>query len=288
VDLEKSVRAIARIKDLRHAGLLYATGDGSLSHLFSNCCIIKLSNNYRGEDNMPRKARQQSKSGIYHIMIRGNERTNIFLDDEDRIKFINILGNKKKEKEYSIYAYCLMNNHVHLLIKEEQDDISRIMKKINTSYAYYFNKKYNRIGHVFQDRFKSESIEDDRYFLAAIRYIHNNPVQANIVTEAVQYHWSSYWSYLSKDKNNNKLIERNYVLQLFSQDEEKAIKMLKEFTNQPTEDNFLEYKEEKQNKELLDKKSAEKFIENYLKEKNLQLEGLKQRRNIESSRRAKV
>ena len=110
---------------------------------------------------MPRQVRQISKSQIYHVITRGNERRNIFLDDEDKKRFMDILCEKKRDKEYVLYAFCLMDNHVHLIIREGTDTISRIMKRINTGYAYYFNKKYKRVGHVFQDRFKSEAIESE-------------------------------------------------------------------------------------------------------------------------------
>jgi putative transposase len=85
-----------------------------------------------------------------------------------------------------------MDNHVHLLTNQGEDSISRIMKRIGTSYAHYFNKKYNRIGHLFQDRFKSETVENDSYLLAVTRYIHNNPVKVGIVDCAFQFQWSSY------------------------------------------------------------------------------------------------
>lgn len=93
---------------------------------------------------MPRQSRILSKSKTYHVMIRGNERKSIFIDEEDKFRFIQTLCEKNKNKQYFIYAYCLMDNHVHLLINEGNDEISRIMKRINVSYAYYFNKKYGR------------------------------------------------------------------------------------------------------------------------------------------------
>lgn len=90
---------------------------------------------------MPRQMRKLSESKIYHVMIRGNEKKDIFLDDEDREEFLRIISKKNKEKNWYIYAYCLMNNHVHLLINEGLDTIARIMQRVNISYAFYFNKK---------------------------------------------------------------------------------------------------------------------------------------------------
>ena len=103
---------------------------------------------------MPRVARIKSKSKIYHIMIRGINQQNIFSVDEDYEKFIAILAKYHKKSEYEIYAYCLMGNHVHLLIKEGKEALSHAMKRIGTSYVSWYNWQYNRKGHIFQDRYK--------------------------------------------------------------------------------------------------------------------------------------
>ncbi|SMD17567.1 transposase, partial [Sporomusa malonica] len=107
---------------------------------------------------MPRQQRKKSNSGYYHVMIRGNDRKNIFLDEEDKQNFIEILYQKKQENIYLLHAFCLMDNHVHLMLQEGEVNIANIMKRINISYVHYFNKKYKKIGHLFQDRFKSEGI----------------------------------------------------------------------------------------------------------------------------------
>jgi len=127
-----------------------------------------------------RGAREKSGSGIYHIMLRGINQQDIFEDDEDRQRFIKTLGRVKKETDIEIFAYCLMNNHIHLLIKEKNDEVSKIIKKIGTSYVYYFNWKNERSGHLFQDRYKSEVVESDEYLYTVIRYIHHNPVKAGL------------------------------------------------------------------------------------------------------------
>jgi len=138
-------------------------------------------------------------------MLRGINRTEIFFDDEDRNRFIDTLQRMKEKGEYEIYAYCLMDNHVHLLIKEKREPINRAMKRIGVSYAYYFNKKYRRVGHLFQDRYRSEAVEKETYLLAAVRYIHNNPVIAGLVKRAGDYPWSSY-SVLCRRKNRNRRV----------------------------------------------------------------------------------
>lgn len=125
---------------------------------------------------MSRRARKLVDSGTYHIMLRGIEKKYIFIDDEDKQRIIDTILRKREMDGFKLYSYCIMDNHIHLLIKENKETISKTIKRIGTSYAYYFNKKYNRIGHLFQDRFRSEAINDDAQILTAIRYIHNNRV----------------------------------------------------------------------------------------------------------------
>ncbi len=217
---------------------------------------------------MPRVSRKLSNTGIYHVMLRGNERRKIFMDDEDRKRFIDTLYEKSKEKEFSVLAYCLMDNHLHLLIREGNHQINRTMKRIGVSYVYYFNKKYQRTGHLFQDRFKSEPINDDKYLLAAVRYIHNNPVKANIVREPAQFQWSSYNSYISDDNAYSGLKDREFILKMFSDNDGQAIKEFVEFSMEQADDQFIDVKEETSPEKII-KNQAEllDYIENFLREK---------------------
>lgn len=227
---------------------------------------------------MPRQTRELSKSKVYHIMIRGNEKKDIFLDNEDRGKFISTLYDKNNEKKWCLYAFCLMDNHVHLLINEGEESISRIMKRISTSYVYYFNKKYTRVGHLLQDRYRSEAIENDRYLLAAARYIHNNPVKAGMVGEPSQYEWSSYNLYLDKDGGNNCAIERNTVLEMFSVNEDKAIRSFIEYSAQATDDSFIDYKEEVETE--INEKNVVIYVKSFLYKNGHTMESLKCRENV--------
>ncbi|WP_373657520.1 transposase [Sporomusa acidovorans] len=230
---------------------------------------------------MPRGSRKKSESKMYHVMIRGNERKEIFLDDDDKLRFIEILKEKKQDKKYSIYAYCLMDNHVHLLVNEGNETISQIMKKINISYAYYFNKKYSRIGHLFQDRFKSEAIEDEGYLLSAVRYIHNNPVKAHIVMQAEDYKWSSYGLYVGKCQYAKDSIDEEFILGIFSCEREKAVELFKEFSRQENQDSFIEYKEEeKVNKTIQNEQEAKEYIIEQLRKHNVSLEEITNVANI--------
>ena len=153
---------------------------------------------------MPRRTRIPTGSGVYHIMMRGIEKKNIFIDDEDKKKILNTIIEKRKLEGFKLYAYCVMDNHLHLVMKEEGETVSQSIKRIGTSYAHYFNKKYSRVGHLFQDRFKSEPIRTDPQLLTAVRYIHRNPVKANIARCVQDYRWSSYSIYTCEISNVNK------------------------------------------------------------------------------------
>ena len=114
---------------------------------------------------MPRSARKKSSSGIYHVILRGINKQRIFEDDEDNLYFLEKLKTYKDISGYELYAYCLMSNHLHLLIKEGGDSLSIAFRRIGASFVYWYNRKYSRSGHLFQDRFKSEPVETDEYFL---------------------------------------------------------------------------------------------------------------------------
>jgi len=146
---------------------------------------------------LPRQARKKSSSGIYHIMLRGINRQQIFEDEEDRQRFLDTLQNYKELCGYSIYGYCLMGNHIHILLKEGKEDLTLVLKRVAGSYVYWYNWKYHRTGHLFQDRYKSEPVEDDSYFLTVLRYIHQNPVKAEMCKRAEDYPYSSMMSYLT-------------------------------------------------------------------------------------------
>ncbi len=153
---------------------------------------------------MPRQARVMSGTGIYHVMLRGINRQNIFEDVEDYTHFLQLLyqmvcpTNEKGQPlppRCTFYAYCLMTNHVHLLIRESSEPLSSVIKRIGGAYAQYYNKKYLHFGHLFQDRFKSEPVNDYGYFFTLLRYIHQNPVAAGIAEQVESYQWSSWGEY---------------------------------------------------------------------------------------------
>ncbi len=162
---------------------------------------------------MGRQARKFGESNIYHVMLRGINRQEIFEDRQDKNKFLALLDEYKLRCGFAVYGYCLMGNHVHLLLHEAKnpcvnrvgdirdelgpgESLSQAMKRLCVSYVMYFNHKYARTGHLFQDRFKSEPIDGDPYFLMALRYIHRNPVKAGICARPEEYPESSYREYI--------------------------------------------------------------------------------------------
>lgn len=168
---------------------------------------------------MPRASRVLSETQVYHIMIRGVNKQEIFLDNDDKAVFISLLKKVKEKFDFNIYAYVLMNNHIHLEIKDNENCISKIIHKLTTSYALYYNNKYDRVGHLFQDRFRSNPVEDDRYLLNLVRYIHQNPEKARIeLTE--KYKWSSYFDYINQKRN---LVDIDFILNIIDQNKKLAL-----------------------------------------------------------------
>ncbi|MFZ5597032.1 MAG: REP-associated tyrosine transposase [Bacillota bacterium] len=214
---------------------------------------------------MSRQQRKKSKSGYYHIMIRGNERRKIFQDDEDKLRFIETLYEKKQENRFSLHAFCLMDNHVHLMVSEGIEDVAKVMKRILVSYVYYFNKKYKREGHLFQDRFKSETVEDDSYVLALARYIHQNPVKAGMVNSAGEYKWSSYTCYLDESNYFSKVVETQTVLGLLSVDKSNAKKRFEEYMNEETQEEFIDLLPDV---EVMDEEKAKELFKRMLNPEN--------------------
>ncbi|MBO4289566.1 MAG: transposase [Lachnospiraceae bacterium] len=144
---------------------------------------------------MSRTARIIGTSGIYHVMMRGINRQPIFTDARDRSRFLEILKDCREVSNYELYAYCLMNNHLHLLIRANSEPLSALVKRIGTRYAVWYNKLHDRSGHLFQDRFKSKPVDNDSYFLTVLHYILYNPVKDGLCANAAEYYWSSARDY---------------------------------------------------------------------------------------------
>lgn len=206
---------------------------------------------------MPRSAREKSKIETYHIMLRGINQQQIFEDEEDYQKFIEIIKNYQAICEYKIFAYCLMGNHIHLLMEFKKEPIEQVFKRIGSKYVYWYNVKYQRKGHLFQDRFKSEPVDDDPYFFTVIRYIHQNPVKAGLCKKVEDYKYSSFVEYL----NEPEIIDTEYVFSVLPKD------AFIEYSNQPSSANCLDV-EEKAIKRVTDEE-ARKIIKKYSKCENI-------------------
>lgn len=150
---------------------------------------------------MSRKPRSWFPGAVYHITDRGNRQMSIFTDDRDRFKYMELLEETRTYYPFTLHAYCLMTNHLHLLLETINHHPQDIMKMLNSRYGIYFNKRHELVGHLFQGRYKSELIDTDGYFLNASRYIHLNPIEAKIVQDPAKYKWSSYSAYVSDYQN---------------------------------------------------------------------------------------
>lgn len=200
---------------------------------------------------MPRTRRKISSTGIYHAMVRGINRQDIFHDKEYYRKYLYILRQVALDGEHRILGYCLMRNHVHLLIDSGESGISEIMKRSGIRYAQWYNQKKGRCGHVFQDRFKSETVENERYLLTVIRYIHQNPVKAGIVTNAKDYPWSSCRSYYGEERFLQDLTHTQLILDLFAEKTAKAVPSFRHYMEEPNDDQCLEDIEPKKTTDTL-------------------------------------
>lgn len=166
---------------------------------------------------MPKKKRIWYPGAAYHIMTRGNRKSDLFKTKTDYQYYLNILKLVKKDYPFSLTSYCLMKNHVHLQLKTKSIEIWKIMRQINLYYAKHFNKKYNLVGHVFQGRYRSKLITDAAYDIGLSRYIHLNPVKAKLVSKPEDYNWSSYKVYL-KAKNHYLVVFNNIFSYYYIED----------------------------------------------------------------------
>ena len=148
---------------------------------------------------MARKPRVEFGGAFYHVICRGNQRQVIFHSDADRKYYLERLDQYRQRYGFKVYAYVLMTNHVHLLIETGRVPLSRIMQGLQLRYTGYFNKKYNKVGHLFQGRYKAILCDRDAYLLELVRYLHLNPERMQSPLEAVKYRWSSHGAYLGKE-----------------------------------------------------------------------------------------
>ena len=173
---------------------------------------------------MPRQPRNLSNSKIYHIILKGIDSSNIFYSNQDRLVFIEKIKLVQEIFPFNLYAYCLMSNHVHMVLKSEDEFLSKSMQSLSQRYSRYFNTVYKRTGPLFQDRFYSRNVENQNYFLDVCRYVHRNPEKAGMSATS-KYPWSSYSEYLHNSPKN--IIDKKVLLYYFNNNIDDFIK----FTN---------------------------------------------------------
>ncbi len=156
---------------------------------------------------MPRKSRIISSSGIYHTILRSINQHIIFEEDADYQKFLFILSDSKTKHDIDIFAYCLMDNHVHILLHALPDDLPSFFRSIGSSFVHWYNSKYSRTGHLFQGRYFSVTIDSTRSYINVLNYIHNNPVKANMCRCPSEYRWSSFNAFYGQ---NNPLLNVSF------------------------------------------------------------------------------
>ena len=178
---------------------------------------------------MARKPRIEIAGGLYHVITRGNNRRIVFRSHDDYVRFIGMLGEQKSKLPFYLYAYCLMPNHLHLLIEMQDDPVSRIMQRVLTSYSQYHNRKYKKIGHLFQGRYKSILCQTDQYLAELVRYVHLNPVRAKMVKRPERYEYSGHRAYLGLDKTG--LVDAEPVLRHFGGTKKRAVEVYQRFVD---------------------------------------------------------
>jgi REP element-mobilizing transposase RayT len=180
---------------------------------------------------MARPLRIEFSGALYHLTARGNARADIYSDDSDHQQFLSLLHHAVDRYGWYCHAYCLMDNHYHLLVETLSPSLSRGMKFLNGTYTQYYNRRHRRVGHVFQGRFKAILIQKDSYLLELARYIALNPVRARMVRSAQEWRWSSYLATAGYEENDPCLIT-DWVLAGFAKTKKVAQQRYRDFVEQ--------------------------------------------------------
>lgn len=176
---------------------------------------------------MARPVRIEYPGAVYHVIVRGNNRQAIFRDDGDRNVYMSKLSHYCSQRGVHLLCYCVLPNHVHLLVETPQGNLSKMMQAFQTSYSRYFNWRHSRTGHVFEQRYKALLVDRDTYLLQVSRYIHINPVEAKVVTRPQDYRWSSYRAYLSGA--GSQALKREVILGQFGGKPQERVAKYREF-----------------------------------------------------------
>lgn len=180
---------------------------------------------------MSRPLRLELAGGLYHITSRGDRREDIYLTDSDRQRWLELLGQVCKRFNWRCHAYCLMSNHYHLIIETVEGNLSKGMRQLNGVYTQYFNHTHQRVGHVYQGRYKGILVEKDSYLLELSRYVVLNPVRARMVKDVGDWPWSSYKAMIM-ESNVPVWLEVEWLLSQFSVQRKRAISKYKDFVRE--------------------------------------------------------
>lgn len=203
---------------------------------------------------MARKPRIHYDGALYHVVTRGNNKEKVFKGENEKEEYLRIIRKYKDRYRFKLYSYCIMDNHAHILIEVEKTPLSKIMQGIQQVYTQRYNTAKKQTGHVFEQRYKAFLCDKDSYLLNLIRYIHHNSLKACIVG-GVEYEWSSHVEYI--DKSNRVLVDKEFVLELFSDDKRNAVKKYIDFIEIEETINISQMKNEEK---VLDKIKEEKKL----------------------------
>jgi len=158
---------------------------------------------------MPSGPRLLIHNACYHILMRGNQKQRIFYDTKDYSKYLLLLRKYKKRFDFQIYGFCLMPNHIHLIGQPQENlNLSKFMHSLSRAYTAHFNYRYNKVGQLWQGRYKSKIIVKDNYLIDCIHYVELNPVRANLVKSAGEYYWSSHQERVTEKNGKIKLLNQ--------------------------------------------------------------------------------
>lgn len=177
---------------------------------------------------MSRPLRLELAGGLYHITSRGDQREDIYLDDTDRNKWLELLGQVCERYNWRCHAYCLMTNHYHFVVETVEGNLSQGMRQLNGVYTQYVNHTHHRVGHVFQGRYKGILVDKDSYLLELTRYVVLNPVRAHMVNEVKAWPWSSYHAMIG-EQQSPEWLETDWLLSQFSVQRKRAVAKYKDF-----------------------------------------------------------
>lgn len=190
---------------------------------------------------MARKARVKNAGAVYHVIQRGNNQEYVFQEPRDKNYLLKQLRELKLGMGFKVYAYVIMDNHYHLMLQTLGEDLNKVMQRLNSKYGSYYNNCYERSGHVFQGRYKSSIILDERYLFTVLWYIHHNPVRAGITGSVSEYHWSSDRIY--RKNITNGLVDVGYIMDRFSLNRAQANARYRQFMEKvPEEEDKKELK----------------------------------------------